>query len=34
MIAVANKLLKIAFTIATTGQKFDPEYRMKYQLAK
>ncbi len=34
MIAVANKLLKIAFTIAITGQKFDPEYRMKYQLAK
>lgn len=34
MIAVANKLIKIAFTIAISGQKFDPEYQLKFQLTK
>lgn len=34
MIAVANKLLKLAFTIATSGQEFDPRYHLKFQTTK
>ena len=34
MIAVANKLIKLAFTIATSGQKFDPQYYLKFETTK
>ena len=34
MIAVANKLLKLAFTLATTGQTFDPQYHLKIETTK
>lgn len=34
MIAVANKLLKLAFTIATSGQIFDAKYHLKFSNTK
>lgn len=34
MIAVANKLIKLAFTIAASGQKFDPQYHLKFKATK
>ena len=34
MIAVANKLLKLAFTLATTNQLFDSKYHLNFQSTK
>lgn len=34
MIAVANKLLKLAFTLVTTGQEFDPKYQLNFKTTK
>ena len=34
MIAVANKLLKLAFTMTTLGREFDPEYHLRFEKTK
>jgi len=34
MIAVANKLIKLAFTIAINGKTFDPNYHINFKTAK